>query len=545
MKRYLALILALLLVFSTLLILAISQTSTTEQPRETVQQGFNEINNSIEKLNTDPFIEPIVSLTTVPEGYIGIYTKSDLDNVRNDLAGNYILMNDIEFSDADFAEGGAFYNNSAGWTPIGVDYNSPFFGTFDGNGYAIKNLCVNINSESEEICAGLFGYVEHTTIRNLGIEDGKVMVSAFSKPYAGAFAGYVSGGSHITNCYNTGSVTANSSNFNSVVGGVAGKVNESNIINCYNTGNLAATSKFFQCYVGGIAGIGGYVNINNCFNTGNVTANASSDTYAGGIVGNLSYSSITNCYNMESVTATSSFSDDAFTYAGGIAGCAMNSMLSFCYNMKNVTASSSFSSPPLSPDARALARAGGITGRLDESGTISNCCNTGNVKGTSSVDSNYFDAVFVGGISGEFFNSSISNCYNTGWMTESSSNNLYVGGIMGSSSNGTITNCYNAGNMPSSAFSSSDSYVSVCGIAGIVDMSEFTNCYYLNTASKGVDDSTDTTTALTEEQMKMQNCFVGFDFDEVWTFDKTGACPYPILREIFAPEVDDIEHDAR
>ena len=77
--------------------------------------------------------------TEVPEGYTGIYTKADLDAVRNNLAGNYILMNDIVFTEADFADGGDFYNEGAGWAPIG---NSPasssFTGTFDGNGYTIK-----------------------------------------------------------------------------------------------------------------------------------------------------------------------------------------------------------------------------------------------------------------------------------------------------------------------------------------------------------------------------------------------------------------------
>ena len=48
------------------------------------------------------------SLTTVPQGYTGIYTKADLDDVRNNLAGNYILMNDIVFAAEDFAEGGAY-----------------------------------------------------------------------------------------------------------------------------------------------------------------------------------------------------------------------------------------------------------------------------------------------------------------------------------------------------------------------------------------------------------------------------------------------------
>ena len=36
---------------------------------------------------------------TVPEGYTPIYTIDDLYAVRNDLSGNYILMNDIDLSE--------------------------------------------------------------------------------------------------------------------------------------------------------------------------------------------------------------------------------------------------------------------------------------------------------------------------------------------------------------------------------------------------------------------------------------------------------------
>ncbi len=34
----------------------------------------------------------------VPDGFIGIYNPEDLHNIRNDLSGHYILMNDIDLS---------------------------------------------------------------------------------------------------------------------------------------------------------------------------------------------------------------------------------------------------------------------------------------------------------------------------------------------------------------------------------------------------------------------------------------------------------------
>jgi hypothetical protein len=85
----------------------------------------------------------------VPEGYIGIYTIKDLDNIRNNLGEKYILMNDLTFSDSDFTEGGRF---DGGWTAIGNSEN-PFTGEFDGNGHVISNITL----KQGETYTGLFG----------------------------------------------------------------------------------------------------------------------------------------------------------------------------------------------------------------------------------------------------------------------------------------------------------------------------------------------------------------------------------------------------
>ncbi len=89
-------------------------------------------------------------LDEVPEGWIGIYTAEDLDRIRDKIAFNYILMNDIEFTEADFAEGGAF---EGGWVPIGTR-KQPFIGSFNGNGYVVRGL--RIRAEDTEY-VGLFG----------------------------------------------------------------------------------------------------------------------------------------------------------------------------------------------------------------------------------------------------------------------------------------------------------------------------------------------------------------------------------------------------
>ena len=64
---------------------------------------------------------------------IKIYTAQDLDNVRNNLAGSYVLMNDIDL--AGF--------NGGEWVPVGggptVNDDNHFSGIFDGQGFV--RLC--------------------------------------------------------------------------------------------------------------------------------------------------------------------------------------------------------------------------------------------------------------------------------------------------------------------------------------------------------------------------------------------------------------------
>jgi len=159
----------------------------------------------------------------VPEGYIGIFTAEDLDNVRNNLSENYILMNDIAFTEEHYAEGGAF---EGGFVPIG-NSETPFRGLFNGNGYVISNLQICVTDGS---AAGLFGYAESNyelyphnnpedeldvrtestggIIKNLGIEDSRITlavpgsVTANTGKWAQIYAGAVAGNAkYVAGCY--------------------------------------------------------------------------------------------------------------------------------------------------------------------------------------------------------------------------------------------------------------------------------------------------------------------------------------------------------
>lgn len=109
------------------------------------------------------FIVPVVQKTEVPEDYIGIYTAEDLDNIRNDLKSNYILMEDIDLSGRQ-------------WEPIAGRLDETrfdvysFTGTLDGNGHIISNVNVKV-SVDDSAYGGLFGSVVEGTVKNLGVRN--------------------------------------------------------------------------------------------------------------------------------------------------------------------------------------------------------------------------------------------------------------------------------------------------------------------------------------------------------------------------------------
>jgi hypothetical protein len=64
-----------------------------------------------------------------------ITTCAELQNIRNNLAGDYYLANDIDCSGFDYGDG-------KGFMPIGTE-GTKFTGTFDGKGHKITHLYIN------------------------------------------------------------------------------------------------------------------------------------------------------------------------------------------------------------------------------------------------------------------------------------------------------------------------------------------------------------------------------------------------------------------
>lgn len=98
------------------------------------------------ELGSYEFVQPseLVHITTVPDGYIGIYSANDLQNISKNTKANYIIMNDIEFNGINFSA---------------IDNYS---GIFDGNNYIIKNF----KSDSP-----MFREISNATIKNVHLEN--------------------------------------------------------------------------------------------------------------------------------------------------------------------------------------------------------------------------------------------------------------------------------------------------------------------------------------------------------------------------------------
>jgi hypothetical protein len=153
---------------------------------------------------------------------IGIWDWYDLDAIRNNLSGSYVIMNDLDSTTAGYAElAGPAANGGKGWQPIGsvtsgtstlgpLEGIGAFSGTLDGQQHKIEGLCIN---RPDENGVGLFGLVSWGgVIQNLGVVSAEVTGHGAVSILAGCNYGTVS------NSYSTGSVTGT----DQFIGGLAG-----------------------------------------------------------------------------------------------------------------------------------------------------------------------------------------------------------------------------------------------------------------------------------------------------------------------------------
>ncbi len=208
-----------------------------------------------------------------------IRTWYDLDAIRDNLSGHHVLMNDLNSTTAGYGElASATANEGKGWFPIGGigAGGSPFTGTFDGQGYEIHDVFINLPGTGY---VGLFSVLgEGGRIEDIGVVNANVSCTAYIGSLVGVNLGTVS------NSYSTGSVTCSLS-----PGGLVGN-NLATVSNSYSTANVTGDTN-----AGGLAG-GNSGTVINSYATGGVTG----EQFAGGLLG-TSNGTVVSCYSVGSV----------------------------------------------------------------------------------------------------------------------------------------------------------------------------------------------------------------------------------------------------
>ena len=168
------------------------------------------------------------------------------------------------------------------WNPIGREASGgdfPFKGTFDGCGYKITNMKVDVSTNSGSLCAGLFGLVEAGVegkgiVKNI-IVSGEVKSTGVGNSYTGGIVGRSKGGA-VRNSSFVGDVTAkyvssNSTSRNNFAGGILGHSLEGEVSNCSFKGAVTAEG-YVQNFAGGIVGSNFTSSVSNCSSKGIITA---------------------------------------------------------------------------------------------------------------------------------------------------------------------------------------------------------------------------------------------------------------------------------
>ena len=197
-----------------------------------------------------------------PSAGVQIRDWHDLDAVRDNLDGQFLLMNDLDSTTAGYDElASPTANQGRGWQPIGV-WPDPFVGSFDGQGFEIRDLYIDREGEDN---AGLFSFLETgAVIVGLALIEADVT----GDMYVGGLVGHIHDGS-VSNCHSTGSVTGHTH-----VGGLAGE-SGGIVTNTYSTASVSGVYE-----VGGLIGQN-HGTVSRSYATGSVIGT----DYVGGLVG--------------------------------------------------------------------------------------------------------------------------------------------------------------------------------------------------------------------------------------------------------------------
>jgi len=218
-----------------------------EYPNDFDNDGVNDEDDAFPTDATGSDISDDVD--TDNDGLIEIASLADLNAMREDLAGSslsgvtagcpetgcvgYELVNDLDFDsnrDGVVDAEDSLWNDGAGWPSVG-DATTPFTGTFNGNGFVLRNLVIDRSSATY---VGFFGYVDGATVTEFGLEGPLTAITGASQ------VGALIGGAYnstLAQLYSVGRVDGND-----YVAGLVGELNSSSLQNSWTDAVVSADS---------------------------------------------------------------------------------------------------------------------------------------------------------------------------------------------------------------------------------------------------------------------------------------------------------------
>lgn len=498
-KKVITILIAILLIFITFLVMPkIKQISIVKEK---------------EKLEIEE------QQLTVPDGYIGITTAEELQNMQNDLTAKYILMSDIDMTDIE-------------WTVIasGTSSRLYFTGIFDGNNHKISNL----NIEATNAYVGMLGYINGGTVKNLTLENINVVgENTATTTYIGGLAGYINGGT-IENItiqgnnsvtsglteqtvyiggllgYTTGTSTYTNIEINNirVIGDTSNTLYEGGLIGyVYGTNtkidnavikgssNIESTENVKQNFIGGLIGYQNASTIRNSHTEVEIIAKSKSNAYIGGLIGQLynrssSSTNVSNSYSNSNITNLTT----GTSYLGGLIG----------YHSGYYYSSTSSTTTYYT--------------------TIEKVYSTGTI--TIGTGANY-----VGGLVGYGYYSKIYNAYSTVNIEGSNENtNTVLGGLIGNTNMVYVYYTYAVGKITEN--------VATTKLGSIVGNNVGSTYAYYSYWSPEVNGekvkaSTIGIKKSLLQQMLYQDTYTNWDFSSIWGIKENGeSLPYLLNLEI-------------
>ncbi|MCV3483453.1 hypothetical protein, partial [Campylobacter sp. CNRCH_2014_0184h] len=181
-----------------------------------------------------------------------------------DTASEYRLTNDIDFNgNQGKGEEGRDWQNYANYCIdgygctnmiVGLNRDSAFNKTFDGQGFALKNINIDTtNLEYIPEYIGIFGYAERANFRNINVDYMDGVINATGGVHAGGFVGFAKDSYFnkisLQGIDNMKTSTGNTGGFaGGIYGGEFKNISLSEIKNIYND------SSYYLSAVGGFAG---------------------------------------------------------------------------------------------------------------------------------------------------------------------------------------------------------------------------------------------------------------------------------------------------